>query len=52
MLSCCLKCKKRRNINPRILKTKNDKIKILPKYVICNIKKEETKGLLSSLGLK
>ena len=59
MLSYCLKCKKiTENINPRVLKTNNDKTMLLSKCAVyCRkkarfIKKQEAKGLLSSLGLK
>ena len=55
----CVKSKKyRKNINPRILGTSNDKSMILSKSATCGskklrfIKNQETKGLLSSLGLK
>ena len=39
MLSYCLKCKKYTdNINPRVSKTSNGRIKLLSKYAVCNIK--------------
>ena len=60
MLSYCLKCKKNntKNINAKVSKSNNDKIMLLSKYAICGSKKsrfmkeQETKGILSSLGLK
>ena len=59
MLSYRLKCKKNtESINPRVSKTTNGKTIILSKCAICNskkskfIKEQETKGLLSNLGLK
>ena len=59
MLSYCLKCKRNtENINPRVLKTNNDKTMPLSKCAISGskksrfIKKQKGKGLLSSLGLK
>ena len=60
MLSYCLKCKKKntKNINAKVSKSNNDKIMLLSKYAICGSKKsrfmkeQETKGILSSLGLK
>ena len=59
MLSYCLKCQKsKENINPVISKTKNGGTMILSKCATCGSKKsrfiktQETKGLLSNLGLK
>ena len=59
MLSYCLKCKRNaESINPKVLKTTNGKAVILSKCAICGskkskfIKEQETKGLLSNLGLK
>ena len=42
MLSYCLKCKKKKkknteNINPRVLKTNNDKTMLLSKCAICDM---------------
>ena len=55
----CLKCKKHtKNINPQISNTSNGKSMILSKCAICDskksrfIKKQETKGLLSNLGIR
>ena len=59
MESHCLKCKKHtKNINPQISNTSNGKSMILSKCAICDskksrfIKKQETKGLLSNLGIR
>ena len=59
MSSYYLKCKKNtENINPRLSKTNNGKIMLLPKCDTCAskksrfIKKQEASGILSSLGLK
>ena len=59
MQSCCLKCKKyTKNINPQVSSTSNDKMMILSKCAICGsrkpkfIKKQDAKGILSSLGIK
>ena len=59
MKSYCLKCKKyTKNINPQVSSTSNGKLMILSKCAICGskkskfIKKQEAKGILSSLGIK
>ena len=59
MLSYCLKCRKNaENINPRVSKTINRKTMISSKCAICGskkskfIKKQNAKGLLSSLGIR
>ena len=59
MESCCLECKKyTKNINSQISSTSNGKLMILSKCAICGrkkskfIKKQEAKGILSSLGIK
>ena len=59
MESYCLKCKKyTKNINPQVSSTSNGKLMILSKYAIYGgkkskfIKKQEAKGILSSLGIK
>ena len=59
MESYCLKCKKcTRNIDSKISGTSNGKTMILSKRAICNskkprfIKEQETKGLLSKIGIK
>ena len=55
-ISHCLSCKKNtRNIDPRIVKTKNNKRVMSSKYSICNNKKStfisQGSGLFDSLGL-
>ena len=59
MLSSCLKWKRiTENINPKVLKTTNDKAIILSTCALCGskkskfIKQQEAKGLLSNLGLR
>ena len=59
MKSFCLKCRKNtENINPRVSKTSNGKTMLLSKCAICGskksrfIKNQETKGLLSNLGVR
>ena len=59
MWSYCLKCSKNtESKNPKVLRTKNGRIMLLTKCVMCDGKKlkfiEEQKasGLLSSLGIK
>ena len=59
MKSYCLKCKKyTKNINSQLSSTSNGKLMILSKCAICGskkskfIKKQETKGILSILGIK
>ena len=58
MLSYCLKCRKNtESKNPKVARTKNRRIMLLPKMVACNnknskfIKQREANGLLSSLGI-
>ena len=58
MESYCLKCKKHtENINPQVSSTSNGKIIIISTCAICGnkkprfVKKQETKGLLSKLGI-
>ena len=55
----CLNCRKdTENINPKILKTTNNRTMVLSKRAICNskksrfIKNQEAKGLLSNLGVR
>ena len=55
-ITCCLSCKKdTRNINPKVIKTKNNKRVIISRCSICNNKKSifisQGSGLLDSLGL-
>ena len=59
MISYCLKFKKNTKcINPRVSKNSDNKTMLLSNYAICGnkksrfIKKQETKALLSSLGIK
>ena len=59
MNSYCLSCKKdTENINPKIVRTKNNRLMMLLKCAICNnknsrfIKEQETRGLLSNLGIR
>ena len=59
MESYFLKCKKyTKNINPQVSSSSNGKLMILSKCAICGsrkskfIKKQEAKGILSSLGIK
>ena len=56
-ITYCLPCKKdARNIDPRIVKTKNNKRLMSSKCSICNNKKSkfisQGSGLFDSLGLK
>ena len=59
MLSYCFKCRRNtRSINPKVSKTTNCKAIILSTCAICGskkskfIKQQETKELLSNLGLR
>ena len=62
MLSYCLKCKKKKDntesINPKVSATSNGKTMILSNCAICSskksklIKEQETKGLLSNIGIR
>ena len=59
MKSYCLKCRKdTENINPRVSKTSNDRTMVFSKCARCSskksrfIKNQETKGLLSNLGIR
>ena len=54
-----MKCKKdTENIDPKIVRTKNNRLIMQPKCSLCGIKKsrfvkeQEAKGLLSNLGIK
>ena len=58
MLSYCLNCRKHtRSKNPKFVKTKNGRIMLLSNCAACDlkkstfIKKQETSGLLNSLGI-
>ena len=55
----CVKCKKdTENIDPKILRTKSDRLFMQSKCSVCGvrkskfIRKQEAKGLLSNLGIK
>ena len=55
-ITYCLSCKKdTKNIDPKLVKTKNNKRVIIPRCFICNNKKStfisQGSGLLDSLGL-
>ena len=59
MLLYCLKCRKNtESKNPKIARTKNGRIMLLPKRAVCDrkkskfIKQQEASGLLSSLRIK
>ena len=59
MNSYCLSCKKdTKNINPKIVRTKNNRLMMLPKCSVCNnkkskfIKEREARGLLINLGIR
>ena len=59
MLSYCLKRRKNtKSGNPKVVKTKNERIMLLSKCAMCDIKKskfikeQEASGLLSSLRIK
>ena len=59
MLSYCLKYRTNtENKNPKVARTKNERIMLLLKCVVCDcekskfIKQQEASGLLSSLGIK
>ena len=59
MNTYCVKCRKdTENIDPKIVRTKNNRLIMKSKCSACGIKKsrfikeEEAKGLLSNLGIK
>ena len=59
MNSYCLSCKKDiENINPKIARTKNNRLVMLSKCAICNnkkprfVKEQEARRLLSNLGIR
>ena len=59
MKNYCVKCRKdTENINPKIVKTKNNRLVMQSKSSVCGIKKsrfvkeQEAKDLLSNLGIK
>ena len=59
MLLYCLKCRKNtESKNPKVVKTKNGRIRLLSKCQVCDskklkfIKEQEASRLLSSVGIK
>ena len=59
MNTYCLKCKKdNANIDPKMVKTKNNRLLMQSKCSVCGtkkfrfVKKQDAKGLLSNLGIK
>ena len=59
MKTFCVKCRKdAENVDPRIVRTKNNRLVMQSKYSVCGIKKsrfvkeQEGKGLLSNLRIK
>ena len=59
MNTYCVKCRKNtENIDPKIVRTKNNRLVMQSKCSVCEIKKsrflkeQEGKGLLSNLGIK
>ena len=59
MNTYCIKCRKdTENIDPKIVRTKNNRLLMQSKCSVCGIKKsrflkeQEAKGLLSNLGIK
>ena len=59
MKTYCVKCRKViENIDPKIVRTKNNRLVMQLKCSVCGIKKprfvkeQEAKGLLSNLGIK
>ena len=59
MNTYCVKCKNdTKNIDPKIVRTKNNRLVMQSKCSVCGIKKsrfvkeQKAKGLLSNLGIK
>ena len=59
MKTLCVKCRKNtENIDPKMVRTKNNKLIMQSKYPVCGTKKsrfvkeQEAKVLLSNLGIK
>ena len=59
MKAYCVKCKKDTgNIDPKMFRTKNNRLTMQSKCSVCRIKKsrfvkeQEAKGLLSNLGIR
>ena len=58
IITYCISCKKHtKNIDPKAVKTKNNRLMMLSKCSVCNNKKfrsnkeQQAKGLLSNLGI-
>ena len=58
-MTYCVKCRRdNKNIDPKMVRTKNNKIIVQSKCPVCGIKKsrfvkeQEARGLLSNLGIK
>ena len=59
MKTYCVKCRKyTENIDPKMVRTKNNRLTMQSQYPVCEIKKsrfvkeQEAKSLLSNLGIK
>ena len=59
MLTYCLKCKKNtKNLDAKMMKTKNGRFVLSSKCAVCSskkskfIKEQEAEGLLSNLGIR
>ena len=59
MITYCLSCKKdAKNIDPKVVKTKNNRLMMLSKFSVCHnkkfrvIKEQQAKGLLRNLGIR
>ena len=59
MKTYCVKCRRdTENINPKVFRTKNNRLIMQAKCSVCRIKmsrfmkEQEAKGLLSNLGIK
>ena len=59
MITYCLSCKKdTKNIDSKVVKTKNNRLMMLSKCSVCNnknfrfIKEQQPKRLLSNLGIR
>ena len=59
MKTYCLKCKKHTdNVDPKMVRTKNNRLIMQSKFSVCRTKKsrfvkeQDAKGLLSNLGIK
>ena len=59
MITYCMKCRKdTENIDPKMVRTKNNRLIMQSKCFVCGIKKsrfvkeQKAKGLLSNLGMK